>query len=93
MGELKERRASCTIVVVEANLQGARHGNCGAETAGCQAETRRATKGVSLLWGRNLSALGTSEETGEGYPGQAGAGVSVSLLSVPAYLSALSGGE
>jgi hypothetical protein len=48
--ELKEKRASCKMVIAKSNqMQGARHDNCGTETAGCQAEEGRATEAVSVL--------------------------------------------
>ena len=41
------------------------------------------------MWRRDFPALGAGEQTGERYAGQAGKSVSVSLLSLQAYLSAL----
>jgi hypothetical protein len=81
--ELKEKRASCKMVIAKSNqMQGARHGNCGTEITGCQAKDRSATQNVSILWRRNVSALGSSEESGERYPGQDCEGISLSLLCV-----------
>jgi hypothetical protein len=46
----KEKRASCKMVIAKSNqMQGARHDNCGAETAGCQAENRREAQAMSVL--------------------------------------------
>jgi hypothetical protein len=48
--ELKEKRASCKMVIAKSNqMQGARDDNCGAETAGCQAEKGRETQEMSVL--------------------------------------------
>ena len=75
---------------VEANLQGAHHDNCCLETSKCQAENRRATEEMSVLCRKHLSALGAGQQTSQRYACSKCEGVSLSLLSLPANVSALS---
>src|SRR5262245_47990322 len=69
------------------------HVDCGSKIAGCQAQTGGTTEAVSVLRGRNVSALGTGKQARERYPGAECEGVSVSVLQVQTNVSPLSGRE